>query len=151
MLHLVNCFSTFGLVSATDDCDQVDLVIKDHGDRPVCAGHVEIVATTIACGQRSGAYIDVLIDSDPPVVSASLSRQHLCGSSGGMENLLFSYTAVDGGDKCTQTGDLDISIKVFSNEVTDTEEKVCAFVCKFDNGDIMIQMLSYISFDFLSL
>ena len=39
-------------------------------------------------------------------------------------DLGFSFTAVDGGKKCTDTKDLEVSIEVLSNEVVATGEEV---------------------------
>ena len=37
-------------------------------------------------------------------------------------DLGFSFTAVDGGKKCTDTKDLEVSIEVLSNEIATGEE-----------------------------
>lgn len=65
------------------------------------------------------------IDTDPPVVSCSLGTQLLRGTGAGVfTDLGFSFTAVDGGGKCTDTKDLAVTIEVLSNEVVATGEEV---------------------------
>lgn len=39
-------------------------------------------------------------------------------------DLKFDFTAVDGGDKCTNTEDLALTVEVLSNEVVATGEEV---------------------------
>lgn len=44
--------------------------------------------------------------------------------AGVFTDLGFTFTAVDGGKKCTDTKDLEVSIEVLSNEVVATGEEV---------------------------
>lgn len=59
---------------------------------------------------------------------ASLSCPSFLGLSGTgagvFTDLGFNFTAVDGGKKCTDTKDLEVSIEVLSNEVVATGEEV---------------------------
>ena len=49
----------------------------------------------------------------------------LSGNGAGVfTDLDFSFTAVDGGDKCTDTKDLAVTIEVLSDEVVTTGEEV---------------------------
>jgi len=54
-----------------------------------------------------------------------VSFSGLSGTGAGVfTDLGFSFTAVDGGKKCTDTKDLEVSIEVLSNEVVATGEEV---------------------------
>ena len=50
-------------------------------------------------------------------------------------DLGFSFTAVDGGKKCTETKDLEVTIEVLSNEVVTTgddvscKRRLCICIC----------------------
>jgi len=49
----------------------------------------------------------------------------LSGTGAGVfTDLGFTFTAVDGGKKCTDTKDLEVSIEVLSNEIVATGEEV---------------------------
>lgn len=49
----------------------------------------------------------------------------LSGNGAGVfTDLGFSFTAVDGGKKCTETKDLEVKMEVLSNEVVATGEEV---------------------------
>ena len=66
---------------------------------------------------------DVDVDNNPPEVSCSLETQGLLGNGAGVfKDLSFDFTAVGGGNKCTDTEDLKVAIEVLSNEVVVTGE-----------------------------
>ena len=125
----VDCFSTTGLVSAMDDCKDVKLTFLNE-EAPVCFAAVLIKAVAQGCGERNPEDItklkvQVALDADAPVVSCKLDTQRLKGNGVGVfTDLQVSYTAVDGGTKCTATDDLKVSIEVFSTEVVTTGEEV---------------------------
>lgn len=54
------------------------------------------------------------------------------------KDLGFSFTAVDGGKKSTDTKDLEVSIEVLSNEVVASGDDVC---CK---RSVCICILAYV-------
>ena len=121
------------MVSAVDDCKDVDLIIEAKDGAPVCSALIGFKATALGCGNRTvedttELEITVDIDNDPPVVSCSLGTQDLLGNGAGVfKDLDFSFTAVDGGDQCTATEDLKVMIEVLSNEVVVTGEEVSLF------------------------
>ena len=54
-----------------------------------------------------------------------VSFSGLSGNGAGVfTDLGFTFTAVDGGKKCTETKDLKVSIEVLSNEIVATGEEV---------------------------
>jgi hypothetical protein len=128
----LECFSAPGLVSAVDDCREVDLTFEDK-DSPVCSAVIGIKAVALGCGSRTEEDtteldISVAVDSDPPVVNCTLGTQGLSGNGAGVfTDLVFSFTAVDGGDRCTDTEELAVTIEVLSNEVVATGEEVSFF------------------------
>lgn len=124
----MDCFSSPGWVRAEDDCKDVDLTFskQDRG----CAADIFIQAVAQGCDGRipedtTGFGLEVAIDGDAPVVSCSLGTQNLAGSGAGViTDLKFDFMAVDGGDRCTATEDLAVSISVYSSEVVMTGEEV---------------------------
>ncbi|KAL9191170.1 hypothetical protein ACHAXT_000876, partial [Thalassiosira profunda] len=64
--------------------------------------------------------VNVIVDNDPPVVSCTLETQDMRGKGAGVyTDLKLSFTAVDGGVKCTPTGELDVVLEVLSDEVAE--------------------------------
>ena len=122
------------MVSAVDDCKDVDLIVEAKDGAPVCSAVIGIKATALGCGNRTvedTTEVDIMvdIDDDPPEVSCSLGTQDLLGNGAGVfTDLYFSFTAVDGGDQCTDTEDLKVMIEVLSNEVVVTGEEVSLFL-----------------------
>ena len=59
-------------------------------------------------------------------------------------DLGFSFTAVDGGKKCTDTKDLEVSIEVLSNEMVATGEEV-SFVTSLQTlRGLIMNVVSYL-------
>ena len=88
-------------------------------------------------------------DTTAPSVSTGIENQFLCGVGGagvGLQDLHFTFTAEDNCDP----DKLEISIKLWSNEVTAKEPDVCDVVC----NSLIIEfchsnLTSNTSFDFL--
>ena len=127
----LECFDTPGLVTATDDCMEVELSFSKTDAVDGCSTTVHINAEALGCGKRpeedtTVLNVEVSIDEDPPEVECNLLAQNLTGTgAGNFTDLGFSFSAVDGGSVgCTATEDLAISIKVYSNEVVETGEEV---------------------------
>lgn len=93
----------------------------------------------MGCGNRTvedttELDISVAVDNDPPVVKCTLGTQGLAGTGAGVfTDLAFSFTAIDGGDKCTEIDDLAVTIEVLSNEVVATGEEVSLFLLQFEH------------------
>ena len=60
-------------------------------------------------------------------------------------DLGFSFNAVDGGKKCTDTKDLEVSIEVLSNEVVATGEEV-SYNFFTDLNIVYLECCSYLTF-----
>lgn len=119
-----------GSLRVIDDCARdVDLDVNVTYVGGVCEESLFKVTPIhdTGCGLVSG--IDrnfaVYIDNAPPLVDCEVYTQGLLGTGSGVfTDLGFSFTAVDGGKKCTATKDLVVSIEVLSNEVVATGEEV---------------------------
>ena len=115
-------------MKATDDCKEVELSFDKTDDG--CFTDVHIKAVALGCGERDPEDTTVLdvkvsVDEDSPEVACNLLTQNLAGTGAGVfTDLRFSFSAVDGGSKCTATEDLAVSIKVYSSEVVETGEEV---------------------------
>ena len=59
-------------------------------------------------------------------------------------DLGFSFTAVDGGKKCTDTKDLEVSIEVLSNEVVATGEEVSYIFSLQTLRGLIMNVVSYL-------
>ena len=69
--------------------------------------------------------VNVIVDNDPPVVNCTLETQDMRGKGAGVyTDLKLSFTAVDGGVKCTPTGELDVVLEVLSDEVVEGGNEV---------------------------
>ncbi len=114
----LDCFGTPGLVSAVDDCKQVDLTFEDK-DASSCSAIIGIKATAMGCENRTNEDtteidVPVAIDSEKPEVTCKLGTQNLEGKGyRKLVDLDFSFTA---SDKCTDSDDLAVTIEVLSNE-----------------------------------
>eukprot|EP00581_Thalassiosira_minuscula_P005786 CAMPEP_0183744146 /NCGR_PEP_ID=MMETSP0737-20130205/65580_1 /TAXON_ID=385413 /ORGANISM="Thalassiosira miniscula, Strain CCMP1093" /LENGTH=2327 /DNA_ID=CAMNT_0025979781 /DNA_START=237 /DNA_END=7220 /DNA_ORIENTATION=- len=76
--------------------------------------------------EETGEAVD--IDEDSPAVTCNLATQNLAGNGIGIfTDLKFTFTAVDTGNKCTATEDLEVTIEVLSNEVVATGEDMVIF------------------------
>ena len=148
----VDCFGAPGLVSAVDDCREVDIKIEEKEALDACTAVVGITAIALGCGNRAledTTELDfpVPVDNDPPVVSCILGTQGLRGTGAGVfTDLNFSFTAVDGGSDCTETKDLSVKIEVLSNEVVATGEEVSYITCRL--GDFIFYLNLLHSHDF---
>ena len=122
----LDCFSAPGLVSALDDCREVDLTFEDK-DAPTCSAIIGIKAVALGCGNRpledtTEIDVTVAVDDKKPQVTCNIGAQDLYGS-GEFRNLDFSFTAVDE-DECTDTDDLAVTIEVLSNEAVAFQNEV---------------------------
>ena len=59
-------------------------------------------------------------------------------------DLGFSFTAVDGGKKCTDTKDLEVSIEVLSNEMVATGEEVSYVTSLQTLRGLIMNVVSYL-------
>ena len=59
-------------------------------------------------------------------------------------DLGFSFTAVDGGKKCTDTKDLEVSIEVLSNEMVATGEEVSYATSLQSLRGLIMNVVSYL-------
>ena len=106
------------MVTAVDDCREVDLTFEDK-DASICSAIIGIKATALGCGSRidedtTEIDVTVAIDSKKPEVTCELGTQDLYGKGyGEFADLDFSFTAID---ECTDADDLAVTIEVLSNE-----------------------------------
>lgn len=125
----LDCFSAPGLVSAVDDCREVDLSFEEK-DAPTCSAIIGIKAVALGCGNRgpedtTEIDVTVAIDDKEPEVTCKIGAQDLEGYKryGDLKDLHFSFTAVDV-DECTDTDDLAVTIEVLSNEKIAVDDEV---------------------------
>lgn len=76
------------------------------------------------------------IDDAVPLVTCSLGTQNLTGKGAGVfTDLAFDFTAVDGGNKCTATEDLKVTIEVLSNEMVANGENMVYISKTLNSGE----------------
>ncbi len=104
-------------VAASDDCSRIT-VDEPIFSAPECDATVDVTATD-ECGNPSTASTMVTIDGQAPEVSCSVKTETLFPPNHKMVNVGFTFTAMD---NCTAQENLNIEVRVTSDEATASAE-----------------------------